>query len=65
MAVTFQFHLVARTTYRVECADTLGPGAVWKVLTTVTGTGTLVPITDPEPAPASRFYRAVEAPAQP
>ena len=65
LAFTFQLPTVAGTTYRVERADTLGPDAVWKVLTTVTGTGALVPVTDPEPASATRFYRAVEVPAQP
>jgi hypothetical protein len=65
LAFTFQLPTVAGTLYRVERADTLGPDAVWKVLTTVPGTGALVPVTDPEPASATRFYRAVEIPAQP
>lgn len=57
-AGTFSFGIVteAGRSYQVLYKDSLD-AASWTPLTTVPGTGAVVPITDPGPLPTTRFYR--------
>ena len=49
-------------TCRIESTDTLGPGAIWQSLTTLTLLTNPTSWTNPSPLGASRFYRAVVLP---
>jgi hypothetical protein len=54
-SLAFDLMTEAGQTYTVEYADTL-PSGNWQTLTTITGDGTIMTVSDPASL-ASRFYR--------